>query len=136
MPKRLVLQTVIMYREGERVVPDVGKPFDFTNEELKSINGLNPDALGHIINKDEETKTGDTITLADHEALVQKARDEAVEQFKLQQAGNIKESADVLNANPDGSAVDPAKTDKNAGTKADKKAAAPGSKAPGSDDDI
>ncbi|WHM53115.1 hypothetical protein XAP3_0018 [Xanthomonas phage XAP3] len=46
MPKRKVLQTVIVHRDGQRIRPLVGAIFDFTADELASINAINPDALG------------------------------------------------------------------------------------------
>jgi hypothetical protein len=130
MPKRLVLQTVILHRDGERVVPETGKPFDFSKEELDQINGLNPDALGHIISKEDEKLPANTISISDHEALLQKAREEAVEAFKLQQAETIKESSDALTQAAAGTdKTDKSKTDKS--SKSDKAAAAPAK-----DDDI
>ncbi|QND44196.1 hypothetical protein [Providencia phage vB_PreS-PatoteraRojo] len=49
MPQRKVLQTVILHRESGRIVPTVGQIFDFTAEELASINRLNPEALGRPV---------------------------------------------------------------------------------------
>lgn len=46
MPKRKVLQTVIVHRDGQRLRPSLGEIFDFTADELASINAINPDALG------------------------------------------------------------------------------------------
>lgn len=46
MPKRKVLQTVIVHRDGQRLRPSLGEIFDFTVEEVASINSINPDALG------------------------------------------------------------------------------------------
>lgn len=49
MPQRKVLQTVILHRESGRIVPTVGQIFDFTADELASINRLNPEALGRPV---------------------------------------------------------------------------------------
>lgn len=46
MPKRKVLQTVIVHRDGQRIRPLVGAIFDFTADEVASINAINRDALG------------------------------------------------------------------------------------------
>lgn len=48
MPKRIVKDTVVLYRGGKQVVPEVGKEFDFTAEEVTSITKSNPKALGKI----------------------------------------------------------------------------------------
>ena len=49
MPKRKVLQTVILHRTTGRVVPTVGEIFDFTPEEVETLNRLNPEALGRPV---------------------------------------------------------------------------------------
>lgn len=48
MPKRIVNDLVILYREGKQIVPEVGKEFDFTAEELNSVTKSNPKALSKI----------------------------------------------------------------------------------------
>jgi hypothetical protein len=45
MPKRKVVQTVIVYRDGQRIRPAVGEIFDFKQDELDNIMGINPEAL-------------------------------------------------------------------------------------------
>lgn len=45
MPKRKVVQTVIVYRDGQRIRPAVGQIFDFQQAELDSIMAINPEAL-------------------------------------------------------------------------------------------
>lgn len=45
MPKRKVVQTVIVYRDGQRIKPAVGEIFDFKQPELDSIMAINPEAL-------------------------------------------------------------------------------------------
>lgn len=49
MPKRKVLQTVILHRTTGRVTPTVGEIFDFTAEEVETLNRLNPEALGRPV---------------------------------------------------------------------------------------
>lgn len=84
--KRNVLQTVVFMRDGVRTVPEVGKPFMFTQEEIDQLNKLNPDALGKIFAKeDEDQPNSDTISMDQHNALLEKARKEAVEEFKKTQ---------------------------------------------------
>lgn len=45
MPKLIPEHTVILHRDGKRLVPKIGKPFQFTAEEVASINAVNPSAL-------------------------------------------------------------------------------------------
>lgn len=45
MPKRIIRATVILARNGQRIVPPIGKLFDLTDKELAQINKLNPDAV-------------------------------------------------------------------------------------------
>lgn len=52
MPKRIVKQPVMVQREGKLVYPTVGKEFDFTGEEVTSLNKLQPKALGLIVVND------------------------------------------------------------------------------------
>lgn len=59
MPQRKVLRTVVLHRETGRVVPTLGEIFDFTQEELTSINNIDPEALGRpLIEADLEDGTG------------------------------------------------------------------------------
>ena len=55
MPKRKVVQTVIVFRDGQRIKPAIGEIFDFTQKELESINKMNPGALDRpVIEVDAE----------------------------------------------------------------------------------
>lgn len=45
MPMRAPKQSVGVTRDGQRVYPDIGKPFDFTEQELADIMAANPDAI-------------------------------------------------------------------------------------------
>lgn len=56
MPKRKVVQTVIVFRDGQRIKPTIGEIFDFTQKELESINKMNPGALDRpVIEVDAES---------------------------------------------------------------------------------
>lgn len=44
--KRVPLQSITVIRKNQAVVPDIGEPFDFTDEEVAQIEAMNPDALG------------------------------------------------------------------------------------------
>ncbi|HGE7051787.1 TPA: hypothetical protein ACGCAJ_004705 [Serratia marcescens] len=45
MPKRKVVQTVVIYRDGQRLKPAIGTIFDFKQNELDDITSINPDAV-------------------------------------------------------------------------------------------
>lgn len=61
MPKRIPQHTVVVIRDGQRVKPEVGVAFDFTQDEVDSINGANSKALRHPINEgtDDVAETDD-----------------------------------------------------------------------------
>lgn len=64
MPKRLVKQTVMLRREGREVIPQIGKIFDFTDAELKSITRINPSAITTPPAKVEEDTSASTTKTA------------------------------------------------------------------------
>lgn len=56
MPQRKVLRTVVLHRESGRVVPTLGEIFEFTQEEMETINKIDPEALGRpLIESDLES---------------------------------------------------------------------------------
>lgn len=81
MPKRKVLQTVIVHRDGQRIRPLVGAIFDFTADEVASINAINRDALGKPVmevdveNEDARQKAEADVKAAKAEADVKAAAD-------------------------------------------------------------
>lgn len=84
MPKRIPLQTVVLWRDGQQVVPPINRAFDFTKEELETIEKLNPSAIGKIVNGDAND-TLVTKTQAEIDADQQKAIDDAIAAFKKEQ---------------------------------------------------
>ena len=55
MPQRKVVQTVIVFRDGQRIRPAIGEIFNFTQKELEAINSMNPGALDRpVIEVDAE----------------------------------------------------------------------------------
>lgn len=69
MPKRKVVQTVILYRNGERVKPPIGKIFDFTAEEVAQLAQVAPDALARpIVELDVENAEAQAKAKAEAEA--------------------------------------------------------------------
>jgi hypothetical protein len=52
--KRIATQTVILHREGKRVVIKPNQMFDFTTAEIKEIEGTSKDALRKALNEEAE----------------------------------------------------------------------------------
>lgn len=48
MPKRSPVNTVVVMRDGKRVVPPIGKPFDFTAEEVADFERILPGSLAKV----------------------------------------------------------------------------------------
>lgn len=81
MPQKIPLATIMLMREdgknakGEpqfkRLSPEIGKPFEFTEDEIKSVMEANPAAL-----RDPQNETGDP------EVMEQKAAEAAAEAAK------------------------------------------------------
>lgn len=60
MPKRTVLETIIVFRDGKRVEIKPEKPakaFEFTAEEITQINASNPGAFRKPINESGAQET-------------------------------------------------------------------------------
>lgn len=49
MPMRVPTQRIILTRDGKRVIPTIGKPFDFTQGEIEQIESVNPRAIRKLI---------------------------------------------------------------------------------------
>lgn len=60
MPIRIPTKTVILQRNGKNFSPPVGKPFQFTAEELKEIDALNKTVLRKPINEEADLQGSDT----------------------------------------------------------------------------
>lgn len=52
MTKRIPVQTITVVRDGKNFIPPIGKPFDFTDEEMADIERLNPAAIREAVNED------------------------------------------------------------------------------------
>ena len=52
MPGRIVKQPILVVRDGKQVEPTIGKPFDFTDSEIKEIEQLNPGAIVKAVTED------------------------------------------------------------------------------------
>lgn len=53
MPKRIPRESVVVFRNGRRVRPKLGEPFDFTSVEVKEIESHRPNALAKMEREDE-----------------------------------------------------------------------------------
>lgn len=76
MPKRIANHTLRIQRDGETVTPPIGKPFDFTDAEIKTFLSLNPESLSKVIAPDDAAgpDTGEvTFTQAQLDAKVLEA---------------------------------------------------------------
>lgn len=49
MPNLVPLQSVVVQRNGNNVVPPIGAVFEFTDKEVSEIESVNPDALSATI---------------------------------------------------------------------------------------
>lgn len=45
MPIRVPTQTIILQRNGQNHTPKIGVAFDFTEDEIKNLQSLAPDAI-------------------------------------------------------------------------------------------
>lgn len=55
MAIRIPVQTITVGREGKNIVPTIGQPFDFTDEEIKQIETSNPAAVRNpVVEADAE----------------------------------------------------------------------------------
>jgi hypothetical protein len=69
MPNRLVKQTVIVVRDDKRVRPPIGKPFNFTKDEIEELNARNPNCIGPVTKVvEDEGDAGDEGDAADQGA--------------------------------------------------------------------
>lgn len=46
--KMLIKESVLLMRDGKRVRPEIGKSFDLTDEEIKSIQSVRPQAIDKV----------------------------------------------------------------------------------------
>ena len=77
MPKRKVVQTVIVYRDGQRIKPTIGEIFDFQQKELDQIMAINPDAVTRpVVEVDVENLEAQKAANEKADAAAQKAANE------------------------------------------------------------
>lgn len=132
MPKRIPLNTIILQRDGQKVVPPLNKPFDFTAEELKMIASLSPDAIGKVPVDGDDGQELVTLTQAEIDDKARVAAEEAVAKFKKEQG--IKDEPKDADTGT-GGANDSKKSDANTKDPKGAKSTGSGSKS-SADDDI
>lgn len=71
MPIRIPVQGVRVVRDGRSHYPKIGKPFDFTREEIEQLTKANPVCLRHPVN--EGGHEAETVTKTTPEASPMKA---------------------------------------------------------------
>lgn len=59
MPTKIARHTVTVHRDGKSVRAPIGKPFDFTDEEVKQVDEANPRALRVPHNEFQEGASGE-----------------------------------------------------------------------------
>lgn len=52
--KRVPLQSVVVMRDGQSVVPPIGQVFEFTADEVAQLERMNPDAISAQATVDAE----------------------------------------------------------------------------------
>lgn len=84
---RIPLVTIRGIMRGKTmVIPEIGKPFDFTEDEINELGAVLPDAL-RTPNSDEEIEAVKTFS-KNSKAEIKRLADEAEALAKLEAAGN------------------------------------------------
>jgi len=67
----LVNETIVVVRSGKRVKPTIGKKFDFTDDEIKQLKTMRPQAISVIGNIEADVQSvpvddegGETVDLS------------------------------------------------------------------------
>jgi hypothetical protein len=60
MAKKLINETVVLQRDGKRVVPEIGKLFDLTADEIKSISAVRPQAISDVEAPETDPKSDES----------------------------------------------------------------------------
>jgi len=94
MPIRIPVHTIVVTREGKRVSPTIGQPFEFSVEEIAEINAVAKGALRKVerVVEDDEPETGVNL----EELSVAKLKAYAAD--KQTDLGGASNKADILAA--------------------------------------
>lgn len=57
MPIRVPTQTIILQRNGQNHTPKIGVAFDFTEDEIKNLQSLAPDAIRKPTNEEAKVES-------------------------------------------------------------------------------
>jgi len=116
MPKRTVLETIVLFRDGKRVVVSPQKPpvaFDFTPEEITQIRAANPHAFRKPIDESGSAPEADTSATQPSADASKTAGATPAPASNSSGVNSASGAADLANANK-------APGEKSAGTSADK----------------
>lgn len=48
MPKKIINESITVVRDGKRVSPKIGEPFDLTADEIKQLDAIRPQAYSNL----------------------------------------------------------------------------------------
>jgi hypothetical protein len=60
MAKKIIKETVVLQRDGKRVVPEINKLFELTDDEIKSITAVRPQAISDVEVPETDPKSDET----------------------------------------------------------------------------
>jgi hypothetical protein len=63
MPRLMVKHSVTVMRDGQRITPEIGKAFDFTDAEVADMDKAEPVPYRAIVNEDQGEEAPMTDTL-------------------------------------------------------------------------
>ena len=56
MPKRLILEAILVVRDGVRIKPEIGKVFNLEQSEIDDVMSVRPQALGEVAGEVEDRR--------------------------------------------------------------------------------
>lgn len=59
MPSRVPVHQVVVHRDGKNIYVPIGKPFDFTQEEIEQVLAHDPNGLRRAINESRPEVTSE-----------------------------------------------------------------------------
>lgn len=77
MPKREVIQSIVLGRGTERIHLTTGQVFDFTDEELAELNAANPGAISKHTTIDLDAGDVDLKKVGDNDTETKEAKSKA-----------------------------------------------------------
>lgn len=59
MPKRIINEGILVIRDGKRVRPEIGKAFNLTDDEIKQLEAIRPEAIAKIGQVEDDPRSSD-----------------------------------------------------------------------------